>query len=66
MGRIASKRRSFKIKKKQKHQKELAKLRKAYTKARTEDERKKVLEKLTRLAPYLSKKEFLIPFKSKD
>ena len=59
MGKIASKRRSFEIRKKQKRAQELAKLRKLYSQAKTKTEKEKILTKVFRLAPYLSQKEFL-------
>jgi len=65
MGKVNPKRRSFEIKKKQKRRKKLAKLRKKYSQAKTEVEKQKILEKVNRLAPYLSKEEFLKPLKAK-
>lgn len=66
MGKVASKRRSLKIKQGQKRRRELAKLRKKYSQAKTKTEKERVLEKVFRIAPFLSEKEFLAPLKSKD
>ena len=61
MGKEDPKRRSFKIKKAQKRAKKLARLRQLYAQAKTEQEKEKVLEKLFKIAPWLSKEEFLKP-----
>ncbi len=54
------------IRKKRKRRKKLAQLRKKYLLAKTEAERNKILEKVARLAPWLSKDEFLAPLKNKN
>jgi len=61
MGKEDPKRRSLKIKKAQKRAKKLARLRQLYAQAKTEQEKEKVLEKLFKIAPWLSKEEFLKP-----
>lgn len=59
MGREDPKRRSMKIKQAQKRAKKLAKLRQLYLRAKTEQEKEKVLEKVFKIAPWLSREEFL-------
>lgn len=59
MTRIASKRRKFQIRAKNKRKKELKKLRSQYLKAKTNSEKEKILEKVSRISPLLSKEEFL-------
>jgi len=61
MGKEDPKRRSLKIKKAQKRAKKLARLRRLYTEAKTREEKEKVLEKVTKIAPWLSEEEFLKP-----
>ena len=61
MGKEDPKRRSLKIKKAQKRAKKLARLRQLYAQAKTEQEKEKILEKLFKIAPWLSKEEFLKP-----
>jgi len=63
MGKEDPKRRSLKIKQAQKRAKKLARLRQLYAKAKTEQEKEKVLERLFKIAPWLSKEEFLKPLK---
>ncbi len=59
MGKEDSKRRSLKIKQAQKRAKKLAKLRHLYLEAKTPEEKEKVLEKVFKIAPWLSQEEFL-------
>ncbi len=61
MGKEDPKRRSLKIKKAQKRTKKLARLRRLYAEARTREEKEKVLEKVEKIAPWLSEEEFLKP-----
>jgi hypothetical protein len=63
MSRVDAKRRKHLIKVKQKRKRKLARLREEYLAAKTEGEKKKVFEKATKLAPWLSEKEFLTPIK---
>jgi len=63
MGKKDPKRRSLKIKQTQKRAKKLARLRQLYAKAKTEQEKEKVLENLFKIAPWLSKEEFLKPLR---
>lgn len=64
MGKVASKRRSLKIKQRQKRKKELARLREKYSQSKGKSDKEKALEKLSKLAPYLAKEDFLAPLKS--
>ena len=59
MSKISPKRRKFEIKKRRKRRKKLAKLRQAYLSAKTKSEKEKILEKVNRIAPHLSREEFL-------
>ena len=63
MGRTSPKRRKLTIKQQQKRQKKLAKLRRLYLKASSSKEKEKILIKVFKLAPWLSKEEFLKPAK---
>jgi hypothetical protein len=63
MGREHKKRRRMKIRQKQKRQKKLAKLREKYLAANMDSERKEVLEKVYKIAPWLTKEKFLEPIK---
>ena len=65
MAKITPKRRRFQIRQRQKRREKLRKLREKYTKARSEKERETVLEKVFKIAPWLSKEEFLEPVKDK-
>lgn len=59
MSKLNSKRRAFKIKKNHRRSKKLFKLRQKYQKAKTKGERQRVLEKVFKIAPWLSEEEFL-------
>jgi len=59
MSKISSKRRAFKIRTSQRRSKKLFKLRQKYQRAKTEKEKEQVLEKVFKIAPWLSEKEFL-------
>ncbi len=61
MGRLHSKRRSMQIKQAQKRRAKLAKLRKMYTEGKKDKD--KILEKVFKIAPWLSKKEFISSIK---
>lgn len=69
MAKISKKKRSMKIKIKLRKQSKLAKLRRKYAEAKYSQEKEKILEKVFRLTPWLSKNEFLTPLdkgKTKD
>ncbi|MFC1727594.1 hypothetical protein ACFL0Y_03670 [Patescibacteria group bacterium] len=66
MGRLRLKKRRHQIKVKQKRKAKLAKFRLAYTKAKTEEGKKKALAKLQKIAPWLSEKELLAPIAKKE
>lgn len=59
MSKISPKRRQFEIKKKQKRRKKITKLREKYFITKSQEEKEKILQKVQRLAPHLSIKEFL-------
>jgi len=61
MGRHRVKHRSSQIKIKQKRKVKLAKLRDGYALAKTREAKDKALEKVQKIAPWLSKEEFLTP-----
>ena len=61
MGRQHSKRRSMKIKQAQKRRAKLAKLRKLYKEGKKDKD--KILEKVFKIAPWLTKEEFLTSVK---
>ncbi len=52
MSKITPKRRQFEIKKRQKRRKKIKKLKEKYLSAKTEEERKKILEKILKIAPH--------------
>jgi len=64
MGRQHRKKRRMEIQQKQKRRIKLKKLRTAYDQADTSSEKDQILEKVKKIAPWLSKKEFLAPLKS--
>jgi len=64
MGRQHSKRRSMKIRQKQKRSKKLSRLREEYGKAST-GKKEQILKKVFKLAPWLTKEKFLEPVKNK-
>jgi hypothetical protein len=53
--------RKSEIQRRQTRRRRLADLRKRYTAARTEGERKRVIDKLKRVSPWLTVEEFLAP-----
>jgi hypothetical protein len=63
MGRSNPKRRKMKIQQKQKRQKKLGKLREKYVESGSKTRRKKILDKVFKLAPWLTKEKFLEPVK---
>jgi len=65
MSKVLPKRRKFKIKKRQKRRKKLAKLRELYSKTKSKKEKQKILEKVVKIAPYLSEEVFLAPLEKK-
>jgi hypothetical protein len=65
MGRERKKRRTMKIRQAQKRRAKLARLRKKYQAAVMDSDKERILEKVFKIAPYLSKEEFLKPIKEK-
>ncbi len=63
MGREHKKRRSMKIKQAQLRKSKLAKLRKKYLEAGMESDKDSIWEKAAKIAPWLTKEEFLISVK---
>lgn len=63
MGREHKKRRAMKIKQAQLRQSKLANLRKKYLKAEMESDRDLIWEKVVKIAPWLTKKEFSVSIK---
>jgi hypothetical protein len=63
MGRVSPTKRKMAIAQKRKKQKKLKKLRQKYLAAKTSEEKSSLLEKVYRLAPWLTKKKFLAPIK---
>lgn len=63
MGRSNPKRRKMKIQQKQKRQEKLGKLRQEYVKNASKTARKRILDKVYKLAPWLTKEQFLEPVK---
>ena len=66
MAKISPKRRRFLIRKKQNRREKLRKLRTKYVEAKTKTDKDKVLEKVFKIAPHLTKKEFLEPIKKEE
>lgn len=60
MARISPKKRKQKIKIQHKRRRKLAKLRQAYSSAKSKEEKEKIWEKVKKLSPQLSQEEFLI------
>lgn len=58
-------RRRFEIRKKQKRKRKLKKLRELFAKAKSKKEKEKILEQVSKIAPFLTEEEFLIPLKEK-
>ncbi len=58
MSKISVKRRQFQIRKKQKRQAKVKKLRQVFSEAKTEKAKKEVLEKMNKIAPHITEKEF--------
>ena len=61
MADISVKRRRFEIRKVQKRKVQLKKLRKLFALAKTQKEKDRILEKFIKIAPHLSKQEFINP-----
>lgn len=57
MSKISVKRRQFQIRKKQKRQAKMKKLRQSLGEAKTEKAKKEVLEKMNKIAPHITEKE---------
>jgi len=66
MGRQHAKRRSMKISQAQKRRKKLGKLRRAYGKTDSETKKEQILEKVFKIAPWLSKEKFLEPLQKEE
>lgn len=58
-------RRRFEIRKKQKRRRKLKKLRELFAKAKSKKEKEKILEQVSKIAPYLAEEEFLTSLKEK-
>ncbi len=58
MSKISKKRRKFGIKRKRKLKKNLMKLKKMYFTAKTDQEKQKIIEKFTKIAPHLNPKKY--------
>ena len=54
------------IRRKRKRREKLRKLREKYKLAKTQNEKDKILEKVWKIAPWISKEEFLSPLKQKE
>jgi hypothetical protein len=59
MGKVNSKKRRIKIRIRNNRKMELAKLRRRYVATKTDGNQEKVMEKVHRIAPWLSRDEFL-------
>lgn len=59
MSRVSSKKRKLQIKTRHKRKRKLAKFRQEYSKAKTKDKKEKIWEKVSKISPQLSEKEFL-------
>lgn len=66
MSRIDSKKRKIHLRTREKRKAKLAKLRERYSKAKMESDKEKVLEKVRKIAPWLSKEEFLAPLNEQE
>ena len=66
MSRISPTKRKMQIKGRQKRHQKLGKLRAKYRSAKGILEKEKILEKVSRLAPWLSEKEFLLEKETKE
>lgn len=55
----------MKIRQKQKRSRKLKKLRQAYDESNKVTEKNQILDKVAKIAPWLSKEEFLAPLKNK-
>lgn len=56
-------RRRFEIRKKQKRKRKLEKLRELFAKTKSKKEKEKILEQVSKIAPYLTEEEFLASLK---
>lgn len=59
MGKESPKKRRFKIKQKQKRRKKIKKLKEKYLKAKTREEKEKIIEKILKIAPHYPIEEIL-------
>jgi polyribonucleotide nucleotidyltransferase len=59
MGKVSPKRREFEIKRKRERRKKLKKLKEKYFKATSEEEKKKIIEKIQKIAPHRKVEEVL-------
>jgi hypothetical protein len=66
MGRYRAKRRKSQINARQGRKIKLASLREAFSNAQSADDKAKIMEKVGKISPWLSKEEFLTPGKSKS
>lgn len=65
MSKVSPKRRKFQIKKRQKRSAKLKKLRDKYKKAKGKTEKEKILAKVFKIAPWLTKEKFTEPIEEK-
>ncbi|MBU0619192.1 hypothetical protein KKD62_03070 [Patescibacteria group bacterium] len=63
MGKVSSKRRSMVLHQKRQRRDKLKKLRQAYQAAKSETEKERLLIKVNKIAPWLSKEEFIAAIK---
>lgn len=66
MSRINPKKRKIHLRIREKRKAKLAKLREKYSKVKMESDKKKILEKVHKLAPWASEEEFLAPLGGKE
>ena len=63
MSKVSPTKRSLQIRIRRKRKQKLKKLRQKYAEAQTISEKERILEKVKRIAPWLSREEFLAPLK---
>lgn len=63
MSKIDLKKRRIRIRIKKKRKRKLAELRQEFLTAKTKEKKKKILEKISKIAPWLSQEEFLASIK---
>lgn len=63
MAKIDSKKRTIRIRIRKKRKRKLTKLRQEYLAAKNNEKKDKILEKIKKIAPWLSQENFLTPIK---